>query len=312
MNGRTHPSKSISLVPKAEEKRAEPSPDQPESQSELAAGLYVTATPIGHARDITLRALDVLRQCDAIVAEDTRVTAKLLAIYGIAKPVFAYNDHNAVRERPKILARLKGGARLALVSDAGTPLVSDPGYKLVRAALDEGLRIEAIPGASALLTALVLSGLPSDRFLFGGFLPAKSGERRRVLEELADIPATVVFFESPRRLGESLADMAAVLGERPAAVGRELTKRYEEVRRDALSVLAASYAAAQAPKGEITIVVGPPGPRPIHHARLDSLLAQSLAFMPVRAAADLVAEALSVPRRTVYERALALKDPSHE
>ncbi|MDE3116890.1 MAG: 16S rRNA (cytidine(1402)-2'-O)-methyltransferase, partial [Pseudomonadota bacterium] len=189
----------------------------------LAPGLYVTATPIGNARDVTLRALEVLKGCDAILAEDTRVSAKLLAIYGISKPLSAYNDHNAGRERPKILARLRAGQRLALVSDAGTPLVSDPGFKLVREAVAEDLPVHAIPGASALLTALALAGLPTDRFLFAGFLPAKAGERRTVLEELKPLRSTLVFYETAPRLADSLADMAAVLGPRPAAVGRELT-----------------------------------------------------------------------------------------
>lgn len=287
--------------------RAEPSPATPKSPSSLAPGLYVTATPIGHARDITLRALDVLKGCDLIAAEDTRVTAKLLAIYGIAKPLLAYNDHNAARERPRLLARLKRGQRVALVSDAGTPLVSDPGFKLVREAIAADVHVEAIPGASALLTALVLAGLPSDRFLFAGFPPARSGERRNVLAELKSIPASLVFFESPNRLGESLADMADVFGARPAAIGRELTKLHEEVRRGTLAALASDYANEDAPKGEVTIVVGPPVDEVPDTARIDLLLRQALPFMPVRAAADLVAEAVDAPRRAIYARALELK-----
>lgn len=281
-----------------------------DSAAGLAAGLYVTATPIGHARDITLRALDVLGGCDAILAEDTRVTAKLLAIYGISKPLHAYNDHNAQRERPKILARLAEGARLVLVSDAGTPLVSDPGFKLVRAALAEGLAVHAVPGASAPLAALALAGLPTDRFLFAGFLPAKHGERLAMLEELKDVRSTLVFFESAQRLHGSLEDMAAALGPRPAAVGRELTKLHEEMRRGDLESLAAHYAAEGAPKGEITLVVGPPLAHAPDMARADALLEKALGFMPVRAAADLVAEALALPRRALYERALLLK-PDH-
>jgi len=267
----------------------------------------VTATPIGHARDITLRALDVLKNCDVIAAEDTRVTAKLLAIYGIAKPLTAYNDHNAARERPRLLARLKRGERIALVSDAGTPLVSDPGFKLVREAIADGLHVEAIPGASALLTALVLAGLPSDRFLFAGFLPPRSGERRNALAELKSVPASLVFYESPNRLGECLADMADVLGMRNAVVGRELTKLHEEVRRGTLSELAAQYTNEESPRGEVTMVIGPPVGEQVDTARIDSLLAQALTFMPVRAAADLVAEALGSPRRMIYARALELK-----
>lgn len=288
--------------------RAETIPDAVESQSCLAPGLYVTATPIGHARDITLRALDVLKGCDLIAAEDTRVTAKLLAIYGISKPLTAYNDHNAPRERPKLLARLRGGERIALVSDAGTPLVSDPGYKLVRAALDEGISVEAIPGASAPLVALTLSGLPADRFLFAGFLPSKRGERRSALEALKAVPSSLVFFESPRRLSESLRDMAEILGARPIAVGRELTKFHQEVRRGDIATLAADYAKALPPKGEVTIVIGPPEDLAPDSKRIDLLLSKALAFMPVRAAADLVADALGTARRATYGRALAIKD----
>jgi len=208
-----------------------PEPKGSDAAGKLAPGLYVTATPIGNARDITLRALDVLKGCDFICAEDTRVTAKLLAIHGIRKTLSAYNDHNAVRERPKLLARLRHGARIALVSDAGTPLVSDPGFKLVREAIAEGITIHAVPGASAALAALALAGLPSDRFLFAGFLPSKAGERRTALESLKSITASLILFEAPQRLAESLADMREVLGDRPAVVARELTKLHEEARR---------------------------------------------------------------------------------
>ena len=176
----------------------------PNGAGELAPGLYVTATPIGNARDITLRALDILAGCDVIAAEDTRVTAKLLAIHGISKPLTAYNDHNGARERPKLIARLHHGGRIALVSDAGTPLVSDPGYKLVREALSQGVPVHAIPGASAVLTGLALAGLPSDRFLFAGFLPNRAGERGTVLDELKSVRATLIVFESAQRLAESL------------------------------------------------------------------------------------------------------------
>lgn len=287
---------------------AKPSPAEAFSQSSLASGLYVTATPIGHARDVGLRALDVLRNCDVIAAEDTRVTAKLLAIYGISKPLTAYNDHNAARERPRLLARLRKGERIALVSDAGTPLVSDPGYKLVREAIAEGIRVEAVPGASALLASLVLSGLPSDRFLFAGFLPSRAGERRTVLADVKSVSATLIFYESPKRLAESLADMKEVLGNRPAAICRELTKLHEEVRRGELGELATAYASEPEPKGEIAIVVGAPPEEKPDQERIDSLLTQALPHMPLRAAADLVAEALNVARRGVYERALELRE----
>lgn len=283
-------------------------PDAEKSQN-LAPGLYVTATPIGNARDITLRALDALKECDAIVAEDTRVTAKLLAIYGISKPLSAYNDHNAVRERPKLIAKLQQGARIALVSDAGTPLISDPGYKLVRDALAEGIAVYSLPGASAPLTALTLAGLPTDRFLFAGFLPSRQGERKNALEELRNLRATLIFFESPQRLGDALNDMLSILGNRPAAIARELTKLHEELRRGGLSSLAAQYA-SETPKGEVTVLVGPPGDVEPDFAKAEKLLKEALPFMPVRAAADLVAEALDLSRREIYARALTLK--SHE
>ena len=275
--------------------------------SELPAGLYVTATPIGNAADITLRALEVLKGCDLIAAEDTRVTSRLLAIYGIQKPLTAYNDHNAARERPKLLAKLRSGARLALVSDAGTPLISDPGFKLVREVIAEGLPVHAIPGASAVLAGLALAGLPTDRFLFAGFLPAKAGERRTMLEELKPVRATLVFFESAQRLGESLADMTQIFGVRTAAVTRELTKLHEEVRRGLLAELAEHYAKAGAPKGEVTLIVSAPHYVEADVSRIDSALDKALEFMPVRAAVDLVSETLEAPRRTVYERALARK-----
>jgi 16S rRNA (cytidine1402-2'-O)-methyltransferase len=285
-------------------RRSEPKHIEAEGQS--PAGLYVVATPIGHARDISLRALDALENADLIAAEDTRVTAKLLAIYAISKPLTAYNDHNAPHERPKLLARLKAGARVALVSDAGTPLVSDPGFKLVREALAEGIAVHAIPGASAVLTALTLAGLPTDRFLFAGFLPPKSGERKSTLEELKTLRATLIFYEAPQRLAETLADMAEVLGPRPAAVTRELTKLHEEVRRGTLVELAASY--SEQPRGEITLVVGPAPEAAPDMTRAGAALDQALEFMPVRAAVDLVSQMLQAPRREVYALALAKKD----
>lgn len=275
--------------------------------SDLAPGLYVTATPIGNASDITLRALEVLKSCDLIAAEDTRVTLKLLNLHGIAKPLTAYNDHNAVRERPKLIARLRQGARIALVSDAGTPLISDPGFKLVREAIQDGLPVHAIPGASAVTTALALAGLPTDRFFFAGFLPARSGERRTALAELKGVAATLVLFESAQRLAESLADIADVLGVRTVAVTRELTKLHEEVRRGLAGELAAHYGRVGAPKGEVTLVVSPPHEIAADTARIDAALTKALAFMPVRAAVDLVSEMLEAPRRSVYDRALALK-----
>jgi 16S rRNA (cytidine1402-2'-O)-methyltransferase len=280
------------------------SPDR----GDLAAGLYILATPIGNARDISLRALETLKSCDVIAAEDTRVTSKLLSIHGISKPLIAYNDHNAPQMRPKILARLAQGEIVALVSDAGTPLVSDPGYKLVREAIAAGANIVALPGPSAVLAGLTLSGLPSDRFLFAGFLPSRSGERKSALEELKGIGATLIFFESAQRLAESLAAMAAVLGNRPAAMTRELTKLHEEVRRGSLAELAAHYEKAGAPKGEVTLLVGPPLEAAPNIAKIDAALKAALAFMPVKAAADLIAGLTDAPRKQIYARALELKD----
>jgi 16S rRNA (cytidine1402-2'-O)-methyltransferase len=273
------------------------------NQGDLAAGLYILATPIGNARDISLRALDTLKGCDVIAAEDTRVTAKLLAIHGISKSLIAYNDHNGAQMRPKILARLEQKQAVVLVSDAGTPLVSDPGYKLVRAAIAAGFPIVALPGPSAVLAGLTLSGLPSDRFLFAGFLPSKAGERKSLLEELRDIRATLIFFESAQRLSESLMAMAEVLGERQAAMARELTKLHEEVRRGSLRELAAHFEKLGAPRGEVTLVVAPPD-----HAKIDAALRSALAFMPVKAAADLIAGLTDGSRRQIYTRALELKD----
>jgi 16S rRNA (cytidine1402-2'-O)-methyltransferase len=274
----------------------------------LGEGLYVIATPIGHARDITLRALDAIRACDLLVAEDTRVTAKLLAIHGLSKPLTAYNDHNAERERPRLLGKLKGGVRIALVSDAGTPLVSDPGFKLVRAAIEEGIPVHAIPGASAVLTGLVLSGLPSDRFLFAGFLSVKAGERAATLEELKSLRATLIFFESGPRLAETLAAMTEILGTRPAAMAREMTKLHEEVRRGTLAELAAHYAKAEPPKGEVTLLVGPPHAVQADFAAIDAALDAALPFMPLKAAADMIAGLTGASRKTVYARGLEKKN----
>ncbi|HXZ02129.1 MAG TPA: 16S rRNA (cytidine(1402)-2'-O)-methyltransferase [Stellaceae bacterium] len=278
------------------------------SQDAAAPGLYLVATPIGHAEDITLRALKTLRAADVIVCEDTRVTAKLLARHGIERPLLAYHDHNAERVRPLLLERLRRGEAVALVSDAGTPLVSDPGFKLVRAALGAGVPVTAVPGPSAMLAALLLSGLPSDRFLFAGFLPPKPAARRRALAELAAVPATLVFFESAKRLAGALADMAAVLGPRPAAVARELTKLHEEVRRGSLADLEAHYREAGPPRGEIAVVVAPPqAPAPaLSEAALDRQIAAALAAMSIRDASAAVSAATGKPRREVYARALLL------
>lgn len=269
----------------------------------------MVATPIGNLRDITLRALDVLKGADLILCEDTRVTAKLLAAYGIARPTYAYHDHNAARVLPKILERLQAGAAVAQVTDAGTPLVSDPGFRLVAAAHEAGIPVTTIPGPSAPIAALTLSALPSDRFLFAGFPPVKSGARRTFYGEFRDTPATLMFFESPHRLPESLNDAAAVFGDRPAAVCRELTKKFEEVRRLPLTELAAAYADADSIKGEIVIVIGPPGEAPAPSTEdLDALLRTALATQSVKEAAASVAAMTGQPKRELYARALLLRD----
>ena len=280
----------------------------------IAPGLHVVATPIGNLRDITLRALATLAAADAVIAEDTRVSRHLLAHYGIATPLIAYHEHNAEAMRPQLLARLKKGDRLALISDAGTPLVSDPGFKLVGEAVAAGVPVTAAPGASAVLAGLVVAGLPTDRFFFEGFLPAKSGARRARIAELAAIPGTLVFFESPRRLGETLADLAAVLGPRPAAVARELTKHFESVRRGTLDALAGDYEREGPPKGEIVLLVAPPGEdAPIlDGAALDDKIRAALAKFSLKDAASVVAAETGQPRRKIYARALELSGEARE
>lgn len=280
----------------------------PAGASKLAPGLYLVATPIGNAADITLRALDTLRRADAVACEDTRVTGRLLTIHGVTAELLAYHEHNAERMRPALVERVRSGQAVALVSDAGTPLVSDPGYKLVRALIAEGLPVTTLPGPSAPLAALLLSGLPSDRFLFAGFLPQRGAARRAAIGELRAVPATLLFFDSAQRLPDSLADLAEVLGPREAAVARELTKLYEEVRRGTLPELAAHYAAAGPPKGEVVLVVGPPraGEAEIGEAEVDGLLAGALDRLSVREAAVEVAARTGRPRRILYARALEL------
>jgi 16S rRNA (cytidine1402-2'-O)-methyltransferase len=273
----------------------------------LAAGLYVVATPIGNLRDITLRALDVLGACDLVLAEDTRVTGKLLHAYGISAKLERHDEHAAERARPKALAALAAGQRVALVSDAGTPLISDPGYRLVREAAAAGHAVFPIPGASALLAGLSAAGLPTDRFLFVGFPPPKSAARRTFLAEFAGVRATLAFFEGGSRLADSLADMAAVLGEdREAVVCREITKLYETFYRGPLGVLAADPK-LDAPKGEIVILVGPGREVEASAADADAALADALSRLKPADAAAEVAKALGLPRRDLYRRALELK-----
>ena len=285
---------------------AEADPGDWAPQHQLAPGLHLVATPIGNLGDITLRGLWVLRNVDRILCEDTRVTARLLARFGIDTPLEPYHDHNADRVRPGVLDALRRGERLALVSDAGTPLVSDPGYKLVRAALAAALPVTAAPGPSAALTALVLSGLPPDAFLFAGFLPPRAAARRRALEQWRALPATLIFFEGPSRLAATLAEMANTLGDRDAAVARELTKRHEEVRRGRLAELAAHYRDAGPPRGEAVVVVGPPGPvAAMAEAEIDARLRDLLSEHSLRDAVAMLAEETGLARRFLYERALA-------
>jgi len=274
----------------------------------LAPGLHIVATPIGNLRDISFRALATLAAADGVLAEDTRTSKTLLAHYGISTPLYPYHEHNAEQMRPKILGKLREGGKLALISDAGTPLVSDPGYKLVAEVVAEGLPVTGIPGPSAVLAALVLAGLPTDRFFFEGFLPSKAAARRGRLTELAAIPGTLVFFESPRRLAEMLSDAAAVLGERPGAVARELTKFYETVRRGPLSVLAAHYEGEEEARGEIVVVIGPPGAETEAAAgdAIGERLRIALAELSLKEAVAQVAAETGQPRRKVYARALEL------
>jgi 16S rRNA (cytidine1402-2'-O)-methyltransferase len=273
----------------------------------LAPGLYLVATPIGNLQDITLRALAVLRRADRILCEDTRVTGKLLARYGISAPLELYHDHNAEQVRPVVLAALQRGERVALVSDAGTPLVSDPGYKLVRAAIAKDLAVTAAPGPSAALTALILSGLAPDTFLFAGFLPPRPTARRRALERWVALEATLIFFESTPRLAESLADMAAAFGDRAAAVARELTKLHEEIRRGRLADLADHYRGAGPPRGEAVVVVGPPEPSEPDLGEVDRRLRAALTELGVRDAATKLAAETGLPRGELYRRALAIR-----
>jgi len=274
----------------------------------LPAGLYVTATPIGNLGDVTVRALETLAAADLIACEDTRITSRLTNRYGIGTPLTAYHEHNAAKQRPKLLAEIAEGKAVALVSDAGTPLVSDPGYRLVAEAIEAGHQVVPIPGASAMLAGLAGAGLPSDTFLFAGFLPPKSAARRTRLGELAGVPATLIFYEAPQRVAATLADMADVLGgNRQAVVARELTKMFETFRRGRLETLAEEFAAEPEPRGEVTILVGPPVPRPTDEAAIDAMLRERMASKSLTGAVAEVAAASGAPRSAVYRRALAIK-----
>ncbi|RWP88133.1 MAG: 16S rRNA (cytidine(1402)-2'-O)-methyltransferase [Mesorhizobium sp.] len=279
----------------------------------LEPALYLVATPIGNLADITLRALETLAAADIVACEDTRVSRVLLDRYGIRRRTTAYHEHNAGEAGPKLISALQAGQSVALISDAGTPLVSDPGYRLVGEALDHGIRVVPIPGPSAPLAALTASGLPSDAFLFAGFLPVKSGQRLTRLEALKAVPATLIFFESPRRLADSLAGMVEALGgERKAAIGRELTKTFEEMRTGTLQALADHYAAADTPRGEIVVCVGPAEARVDEPADIDRLLLSLAAEMPASKAAAEAAKMTGGQKQALYRRLLELKDASGE
>jgi 16S rRNA (cytidine1402-2'-O)-methyltransferase len=275
----------------------------------LSTGLYLVATPIGNARDITLRALHVLASADVVFAEDTRVTAKLFAIHEIRRPMHSYREHNAEHAERAILAHLAAGRSVALVSDAGTPLISDPGQRLVAAVAAQGFDVVPIPGPSAVLAGLTVSGLATERFMFAGFLPARPTDRKRVIRELEHVPATLIFFEAPNRLTAALTDLISLLGPRPAAVARELTKMHEEIVRGSLPELAAHFAARDEVRGEIVIVISAEAANATAPSKtdLDQRLREELTRHPVKDAAAIVASALGLPRRQVYARALELK-----
>lgn len=272
----------------------------------LKSGLYIIATPIGNLRDITLRAIDTLRDCDVILCEDTRVTRTLLQAYDIRTPTVSYHDHSDEAKRGQILRRLKEGQAVALVSDAGMPLISDPGYKLVQACMAEGIYVTSLPGANAPLAALQLSGLPSDRFCFLGFLPAKSGARRKALEPWKDTGATLIFFESPQRLSGMLADLGEILPGRDVAVVREITKMFEEVRRGSAAELVAHYAEAGAPRGEVVVLAGPPEAevKKVGEKEHEERLRRLLGDMKTKDAADTLAKETELSRKEAYALAL--------
>ena len=275
----------------------------------IMPGLYIVATPIGNLGDMTLRAISTLAAANVILAEDKRVSKVLLSHFGISTPLMSYHEHNAESKRPEIIARLKAGEALALISDAGTPLISDPGYKLVNAAVEEGVAVFPVPGASAILAALVATGLPTDRFFFEGFLPPRSTERKRRIRSLEAVPGTLVFFEAPHRVVETLMDLASVLGNRPAVVARELTKRFETVTRAHLPTLARQFADEPAPRGEVVLVVGPPtiDDAALSDDMIDENLARAMETLSPRDAAAVVAANLGLPKRQVYARAIALQ-----
>ena len=285
-------------------------PHKHELGRNLSPGLYLVATPIGSARDITLRALDVLAQADVIAAEDTRSMRKLMDIHGVAlndRPLIAYHDHNGAQARPRILRYLAEGMSVAYASEAGTPMVADPGFDLARAATEAGAMVTAAPGASAVITALTLAGLPTDRFFFAGFLPNSSGQRKSAMTALIDVPGTLVFYESPKRVAAMLRDAAEVFGDRQAAVCRELTKKFEEILRGSLAELATTCA-ERSLKGEIVVLVDRGSSSKIRKVDIETALRDALKTMSVRDAVDAVSAALGVARRPVYQMALKMGD----
>lgn len=275
-------------------------------QGDLKPGLYLVATPIGNLRDITFRALDTLASVDMIICEDTRVTGKLLRAYGFKKPMHVYNDHASDAQRNAVIQAVKEGQAVAVLSDAGTPLVSDPGYKLVRLAIENELFITSVPGPSAALSAIQISGLPTNQFSFLGFMPPKSGARITSLGEWAEVKGSLIIYETGPRLEASLMDMLQVFGNREVAVIREMTKIYEEVRRGTLQELVQHYQENGAPKGEIVIVVSPALEVEVSHESLESQIKKALETMSVRDAAEMVAKATGKPKRAIYTLALKL------
>lgn len=277
--------------------------------SSFIKGLYLVATPIGNLGDISARALDVLAHADVVACEDTRVTAKLFSLLGISAPLTPYHEHNADKVRPHLIERLKNGEMIALVSDAGTPLVNDPGYRLVQDCVNEGIYVTAVPGASAVLTALQLSGLPCHRFLFSGFLPVRTAARQKELAELATVPATLIFYEAPQRIEETLADARAVLGDRKAALARELTKKFEQTIRGTLSELMSYYKENGPLKGEFVLLIAPPDKN--EKPDMDSLTAslrEALKTMSLKDAVARTAVATGLNKKQIYELALAIKN----
>lgn len=278
-------------------------------ETSFIKGLYLVSTPIGNLGDISDRAVKTLKSADIVACEDTRVTAKLFSLLGISAPLTPYHEHNADKVRPALMKRLKNGETVALVSDAGTPLVNDPGYRLVQDCIAENVYVTAVPGASAVLTALQLSGLPCHRFLFSGFLPVKSAARKKELKELSTVNSTLIFYEAPQRIGETLDDMLDVLGDRRIAVARELTKRFEETLRAPLSQVIANYRKNGVPKGEFVLVVAPPDKEEkIGEEKLKEILASALQKMSLKDAVAQTVKMTGLNKKQVYETALALKN----